>query len=111
MDFKLLFKGVLVSIEKGLLKLVDENMSKLGKDFLKDQSAKLIDSNYDKLLGGLHGKVRGLIDKIDGEANLPPMPGDVPAGTTSDSAPPSGVNAEPAVAPKASAPQSSSTLS
>lgn len=79
MDFKLLFKGVLVSVEKGLLKLVDENMSKLGKDFLKEQTANLIDKNYDKLLGGLHGKVRTLIDKIDGEANLPPMPGEAAA--------------------------------
>lgn len=78
-DFKGFFKLILVPVEKALVTLVDENMSKLGKDFLKQGADKLIDENYEKLLGGMHGKVRGWIDKIDGVENLPPMPGTDPA--------------------------------
>lgn len=72
--FKGMLKGALASVEKGLLKLVDEQMSPVMKETLKKASSDFIDKNYDKYLSGLQGKVRNLIDKIDGEANLPPLP-------------------------------------
>jgi len=70
-------KGLLTTVEQGVIKLYDSNIAPIGKQWLKDESAKLIDSNYDKVFKGIHVKVRGWIDKIDGiEGNIPAMPGE-----------------------------------
>lgn len=70
-------KGLLTTVEKSVAKLYDENIGPIGKQYLKDGAVRLIDENYDKVLKGMHGKIRGWIDKIDGVAgNLPPLPGE-----------------------------------
>ncbi len=58
-------------LETALNKLVDEKLSGLGKETLKTEGYKLVDSliekYYDKLIAGLADKVKkDVIDLIDG---------------------------------------------
>lgn len=76
-DWKELRKSALGKVEEALMKLADDNLKNLGKDWLKSEAHRLIDGfidkNYDKLLAGAHGKVRAMIDKIDGEVDVTPV--------------------------------------
>ncbi len=74
-----ILKSVLVPAELVARKLVDENFKDIGKDYLKGEVHKgiekftlsvvdvAIDKYYDKLLGGIHGKLIAIVDKIDGQ--------------------------------------------
>lgn len=62
-------------LEAVLNKLVDEKVATLGKEALKSEGYKLVDSlvekNYEKILGGLAEKLKkDVIDLIDGEDDV-----------------------------------------
>ena len=62
-------------LEAALNKLVDDKLGGLGKDMLKAEGYKLVDSlvdkHYDNLLAGLGDKIKkDVIDMIDGEDDI-----------------------------------------
>lgn len=62
-------------LETALNKLVDEKMSTLGKEMLKEKAmelaVKLVEDNYEKLMTGLADKLKkDVIDLIDGEDDI-----------------------------------------
>ncbi len=92
-------KGLLTTVEQGLIKLYDSNIAPVGKEWLKGEANKLIDSQYDKVFKGMHKTVRGWIDKIDGvEGNIPAMPDEAPAAPTPQ-APAADIGAPPVPEP------------
>jgi hypothetical protein len=72
------------ALEKALNKLLDDNLKQVGKEWLKAELHKMVDSlidkHYDGLLGGAYEKLKVIVDKIDGEVDVQvPAPAPAPA--------------------------------
>ncbi len=75
MDLLELRKEIGGKVEAALNKMIDEKVGNLGKDFIKAQLHaqvdKLVDENYDKLIGDVLHKLKAdIIDAIDGEDDV-----------------------------------------